>query len=352
MGKKTLKLYGRVKFNKLDVFIGIVAAIIAVGALWMSIGIAIADAGAQAGRVLLDVALGLGFISSVSAFGQSAVVSVYITFFFYGALLLLIFGTVFLKTKQIKGRVPGLVAAFVAAIGIIFFIPLAFEYSFGVAQGTVALVFPIVLFVFIACLAACIVFAVIATFNQSIDVEFHHEQEPEIEAQPEPEPEPEPEPQPEPEPEPEPEEEAEEAEEEVSEDEEGDIFSSLGQRRKRVPFENKMRRADKETRERYKMIVAALREYDFNDRKSIPGETFSYKREKLIFITFAGKTLKVHFRLDPKNFIDSPMPVKDASDVKKFEETPLYLKVKSNLAARRCIKLAEQIIEQYNVPKK
>ena len=146
MGKKTLKLYGRVKFNKLDVFIGIVATIIAVGALWMSIGIAIADAGAQASRVLLDVALGLGFISSVSAFGQSAVVSVYITFFFYGTLLLLIFGTVFLKTKQIKGRVPGLVAAFVAAIGIIFFIPLAFEYSCLILLLSIRFLSPVAIF--------------------------------------------------------------------------------------------------------------------------------------------------------------------------------------------------------------
>jgi hypothetical protein len=85
---------------------------------------------------------------------------------------------------------------------------------------------------------------------------------------------------------------------------------------------------------------------------SIPGETFSYKRKRLIFITMAGKTLKVHFAIDPREFADSAIPVKDASEAKKFEDIPSYLKVKSDLAVRRVIALAQRLAEEYNVPKK
>ena len=100
------------------------------------------------------------------------------------------------------------------------------------------------------------------------------------------------------------------------------------------------------------MIVNALNEYEFNDRISIPGETFSYKRERLIFITFSGKTLKAHFKLSPRRFEDSPIPAKDASDVKKYEDIPMYLKIKSDLAARRVIALGRELAEKHEVPKK
>ena len=155
----------------------------------------------------------------------------------------------------------------------------------------------------------------------------------------------------EPEEESQPEEEPEEEPELEEEPEDDNPFANL-KRKKTVPFETKLKKAKKEVKERYKMIVAALREYEFNDRKSIPGETFSYKRNKLVFITFSGASLKVHFKLDPKDFVDSPIPMKDASEVKKYEEVPAFLMVKSDLAARRVIKLATELAEANSVPKK
>ena len=142
----------------------------------------------------------------------------------------------------------------------------------------------------------------------------------------------------------------EETKEEENPEEEGSKFDGLGPRRKRIPFENKIKTARPETRARYRTITTALKFYQFNDRKSIPCEIFSYKKKKMIVLTFAGRTLKVYFRLNPADYADSTIPVEDASEIVKYKETPALLVVKSDLAARRVIKLAEDLIGKFNIP--
>ena len=374
MAKKQFKTYGRKNINKLDWLLAIAFVVIAVAALWISLGISVRNAGEKASVAFLDLVLGLGFVANTAKFGQAAVVSAYVTVVIYESLLLLVLGTLYLVKKGLKERIPGLVAEFVAALGFSFFICFAYELINGSAKGSVNLFWPISLILFIIALFCIMVVAVYATFNTKVDislkkkgaeepapVEEQQEEEEEEVQEEEPAPAPVEEQQEEPEEEPEEEEEEEDLEDEEEESEEdeepqevdpNDPFAGLGKRRKRVPFENKMRRAAPEVRARYKEIVKALNEYEFNDRKSIPGETFSYKRERLIFITFSGTTLKVHFKLDPKEYEDSPIPAKDASDVKKFEDIPLYLKIKSNLAVKRVIILAQRIIEERQIPKK
>ena len=371
---KSLKKYGRVNPNKLDYLLAIVCVVIAVAALWISIGISLSDAGVYAGAAFMDLVRGLGFVADAAKHGQSAVISAYVTVVVYESLLLLVLGSMYLVKKGLKDRIPGLVAEFVAAVGMAFFVCFTYEFGFGSAKASVNSFWPLSLIIFIIVLLALMVISTYMTFNTNVDVnvaqkaevsyeseeveEEKAEEQPEEKAE-EPAEEPKEEPkeeekleeEPQEEPEEEPEEESDEEEAE-GEGEEGNEFSALGKRRKRVPFENKMRRADVDTRERYKFIVSELRQYDFNDRKSIPGETFSYKREKLIFITFSGSTLKIHFRLDPKDYEDSPIPVKDAGEAKKYEDVPLFLKIKSDLAARRALLLAQKVIEDNNVPKK
>lgn len=126
-------------------------------------------------------------------------------------------------------------------------------------------------------------------------------------------------------------------------------FESLGRRRKRLPFENIVKRVKPETRSRYELIVKELRKYDFNDRISIPGETFSYKKKKYIFLTFLGNTLNVHFRLDPKKYSDSTIPVKDVSNIIRYKDLPARLTIKSDLAARRAVLLAKEIVKERKI---
>lgn len=362
MGKSKSKLYGRKNPNKLDWLLAWVFVTAAVAALWMMIGVIVKDAALYASVAFEDVVKSLAFSTDVNYLGSAVVIVILGTVIIYGSLILLVCGIVALCKKNQKERIPGLVAAFCSAIFFVIFLAFTFEFMGGVGYNSIPLVFPIILILFLVCFAYYMVRGtVMALGNCNIErgekqpePEYYDEVEDFI-AQPEEEQEEvKEEPKEEPQPQEEPEEEMVEEEKEVAEDEESDEFSfdDLGKRRKRIPFEKKIKRSTSDTRTRYQMIVSELRKYDFNDRTSIPGETFSYKREKLIFITFSGNTLKVHFRLNPKEFEDSPLPIKDASDVKRFEDVPAFIKIKSDLAARRAVALGERVAEENSVPKK
>ena len=365
--EKKLKRYGRTRINKLDWLLAITFVVFAIGALWIGIAVLISKAQEPALEGLKQFVNAIGF-----QFKGAPVLRVLVAVLFYESLLTLILGCYYCVKKQHKDRIPGVVGQFVAAIavGILFCLVIQFLKYNAKAMN---LFWPISLLIFVICLACLLIVNVYMAFNQDVNVEleaaaieeqeevveeaepvYEEVQEEEIEQVEEPVEEEE-----EPEPVPAPVEEVVEEEQPVEEEEEAepvegeeDPFANLGKRRKRIPFENKIKRSKPETRERYKEIVNALREYDFNDRKSIPCETFSYKKEKMIVLTFSGQTLKAYFRLKPKDFADSPIPVKDASDVKKFEDTPLYLIIKSDLAARRVVALAQRVIDEHNIPKK
>lgn len=372
MSKKHIRSYGRLKINKLDWLLAIAFVVISLGSLWMSLGICLSNAGSKAAQAFLDLGVAFGFVANVSLFGQSAVVIAYNSLLIYGSLMLLIFGSIALVKGGLKDRVPGLVAEFVAALGFAFLFGFVYEYLAGSAKGSVNPFWPASLIFFLVLLFCIMVFAIYATFNVRFKISLYGEDEEAVEEAKEEQPVEEPAPVVEEQPVEEPveeevpeelteeEEEAEEEEEELEEDEEVEEgeegeeneFAGFGKRRKRIPFENKIRRAKPETREKYKALVAGLREYDFNDRKSIPGETFSYKKEKMIFITISGSILKVYFNLNPAEFVDSPIPIQDVSEIKKYSGTPAFLKVKSNLAVKRAIALGKRIAEEHGIPKK
>ena len=92
--KKQPKLYGRKRINKLDLLLAIVAAVIGFAALWISIGISVRNAGAQAAIAFRDCAIGLGFVFNVAKYGEAVVVSVFVAIIFYSSLLCLIIGSI------------------------------------------------------------------------------------------------------------------------------------------------------------------------------------------------------------------------------------------------------------------
>lgn len=353
MGKTKSKFYGRKNPNKLDWLLAITFGVAAVAALWLMIGVLVKDAALYGVVALEDVLCSLIFSFNPAYLGSALVPVIIGSVLIYGSLLLLVCGIVYLCKKERKERIPGLVAEFCGAIFFAIFLAFVFEFMGGVGKGKMPLVFPIIEILFLACLLCCMGLGVYGAFSDvEIECERKESQEPYYDPIEEPI---QPKVEPVEEPEEEPEEIEEPEEEEKEEPQEGDEdfdFDQLGKRRKRIPFEKKVKRSTVDTRDRYQLIVSELRKYDFNDRMSIPGETFSYKREKLIFLTFSGNTLKVHFRLDPKEFVDSPLPVKDASEVKRFEEVPAFIKIKSDLAARRAIALGERVAEENGVPKK
>jgi hypothetical protein len=120
----------------------------------------------------------------------------------------------------------------------------------------------------------------------------------------------------------------------------------------RIPFAVKMVKADKELQEKYNEIKNEILSYGVNSRVSIACDTFRLHRKPYVKITLVGKTLKVYFALRPKDFVDSPIPVMDASDKVAYEEVPALLKVKSNLSVKRAKELVRLAMEADGVEKK
>lgn len=103
----------------------------------------------------------------------------------------------------------------------------------------------------------------------------------------------------------------------------------------RVPFAQKMVKAEKDIQDKYNELKNELLAYGVSSRVSIGGDTFRLHRKPYVKITLVGKILKVYFALNPNDFKDSPIPVVDASDKATYEEVPALLKVKSNLSVKR-----------------
>ena len=107
----------------------------------------------------------------------------------------------------------------------------------------------------------------------------------------------------------------------------------------RIPFAKKMVKADKDLQDKYSELKNEILAYDAKSRISIAGDTFRAHRKAYVKITIVGKMLKVYFALNPRDFVDSPIPVVDASDKVAYEDVPAMLKVKSNLSVKRAKEL-------------
>ena len=116
--------------------------------------------------------------------------------------------------------------------------------------------------------------------------------------------------------EPEPEEEPEEEEEEEAEEEQeqpADDNSPVGLaikgKRRRASFETRLKNSEFDIRHKYYDLRDYIKWYGLRNRISIPGDTFSYKRQRYVFVTIVGKHIRVYFNLDPANYADSTIPV-------------------------------------------
>ena len=107
----------------------------------------------------------------------------------------------------------------------------------------------------------------------------------------------------------------------------------------RVPFVEKIVKADKDIQDKYNELKNEILAYGASSRISIGGDTFRLHRKSYVKITLVGKTLKVYFALNPQDYKDSTIPVFDASDKSAYEDVPALLKVKSNLSLKRAKEL-------------
>ena len=175
--------------------------------------------------------------------------------------------------------------------------------------------------------------------------EKHSEEEP----APAPAPAPQPEPEPEPEPEEEPEEDEDEDEEEAPADDNAPAGLNIKGKRRRASFETRLKNSEFDIRHKYYDLRDYIKWYGLRNRISIPGDTFSYKRQRYVFVTIVGKHIRVYFNLDPANYADSAIPVEKA-EAKKYEDLPCLLRVKSDLSYRRAKKLVDDLMQNIGIP--
>ena len=120
----------------------------------------------------------------------------------------------------------------------------------------------------------------------------------------------------------------------------------------RVSFETKLKKANKDLKNKYQLIKNELLSYGVKSRVSFNGDTYRLHRVQYAFITLRGKSLKLYLKLDPKKYKDSPMPIKDESSKKKYESVPAVIKIKSDLSAKRAIALIADTMKEANISKK
>ena len=126
-------------------------------------------------------------------------------------------------------------------------------------------------------------------------------------------------------------------------------IASKGKRR-RASFETRLKNSEFDLRHKYYDLRDYIKWYGLRNRISIPGDTFSYKRQRYVFVTIVGKHIRVYLGLDPNDYAESTIPV-EAAQAKKYEDLPCLLRVKSDLSYRRAKKLVDDLMQKIGMDK-
>ncbi len=117
----------------------------------------------------------------------------------------------------------------------------------------------------------------------------------------------------------------------------------------RISFIDRMIASDEEMHVNYNLLKNEILSYGVKSRVSNSGDTFRLHKKTYVKITIAGKSLKLYFALDPKDFEDTTMPVQDAGHKGIYADIPLVFKVRSELSMRRCKDLIQTVMEKDNL---
>ena len=106
-----------------------------------------------------------------------------------------------------------------------------------------------------------------------------------------------------------------------------------------------------EVKDAYDQIRNKIDGYkDVKTRKSFTRFTFYKGRTNLVVLKTSSKSkyLYIYYNLD-KSYLDSKYHLKDVSNVKRLEETPLLLKVKSNRGLKYALELIEEVMKNNSI---
>ena len=116
----------------------------------------------------------------------------------------------------------------------------------------------------------------------------------------------------------------------------------------RIPFATKLKKSEKDLKEKYNELKAFLLSFGVKSRISVSGDSFRAHKETYAIISVAGKHLKVYLPLKVKSYDGSTIPVVDVSHFKKYKETPLAINVRSDLSVKRAKILIMDVMKDKN----
>ncbi len=120
--------------------------------------------------------------------------------------------------------------------------------------------------------------------------------------------------------------------------------------RHRRSFGQRLRRSTKEIKDRYKTIVAHLKNVqNVREIESDHFRTFRIKNKPIAKITMKGKTLNVYLALNPNEYQNTKYIFQDVSHVKKYALYPMRVRLTSDRQVRWTCELIDKIMQGYLV---
>ena len=119
-------------------------------------------------------------------------------------------------------------------------------------------------------------------------------------------------------------------------------------------FTAKMKQSDEKVKEYYSDIKNELTSYKrLNSNVSWHGDRFNYGRDTVAKINISGKTLCFYLALDPNDpeYKTTVYHQRDVSAQKAYENTPFMVKVKSDAAAKKALRLVGYLAEKIGAEK-
>lgn len=99
----------------------------------------------------------------------------------------------------------------------------------------------------------------------------------------------------------------------------------------------------------YNSLKNLLMSYGLKDRVSNSGDTFRLHKKTYCKITMGGSHLKIYLALDPKNYLNTAVPVGDASFKELYRDIPLVFRVKSDSSLQRARDLVVDCMNTQNL---
>lgn len=130
-----------------------------------------------------------------------------------------------------------------------------------------------------------------------------------------------------------------------------EMWDELPKPKKKL-FVSKLLQSEPELQKMYVDLKEELLSYKLKSRISAQGDTFRNHGEVMCKIAISGRTMKMYFALDPEEYEETSIPLKDTGDKKKYSAVPLMIRVRSNLSFKRALYLIEQLMQKNNIEKK